>query len=130
MNHCEVERHLILNAAHELRTPIPPILGLSQFLRTKSNMFIDALDIVIRNAIGLQSLTEDMLDVQKVESNTLQLNKESLDLNVLISDLVADYKKQLLNEKKEGISLATELNFSKPIFLCILIHVYFIVDLG
>jgi hypothetical protein len=48
----------------------------------------------------------------------------------MISDLVADYKKQLLNEKKEGISLATELNFSKPIFLYILIHVYFVVDLG
>jgi signal transduction histidine kinase len=62
-------------------------------------MIIDALDIVIRNAIRLQNLTEDILDVQKIESNTLQLNKESLDLNALISDLVGDYKKQLLNER-------------------------------
>ena len=117
--HDKMQQDFINIAAHELRTPIQPILGLSQFLRTKSkeSTFIDALDIVIRNAIRLQSLTEDILDVQKIESNTLQLNKESLDLNALISDLVSNYKKQLLNEKKEGISLATELNFSKPIFL-------------
>jgi signal transduction histidine kinase len=72
---------------------------------------------IIQNTryLRLQSLTEDILDVQKIESNTLQLNKENLDLNTLISDLVADYKKQLVNEKKEGISLATELSFSKPI---------------
>jgi two-component system, OmpR family, sensor histidine kinase VicK len=117
--HDKMQQDFINIAAHELRTPIQPILGLSQFVRTKSkeSMVIDAIDIILRNAIRLQRLTEDILDVQKIESNTLQLNKESLDLNVLISDLVADYKKQLLNEKKEGISLVTELNFSKPIFL-------------
>jgi two-component system, OmpR family, sensor histidine kinase VicK len=117
--HDKMQQDFINIAAHELRTPIQPILGLSQLLRTKlkDSMFIGSLDIIIRNAIRLQSLTEDILDVQKIESNTLQLNKESLDLNALISDLVADYKKQLLNEKKECISLATELNFSKPIFL-------------
>jgi signal transduction histidine kinase len=99
-------------AAHELRTPIQPILGLSQVLRSKSKdiMFIDSLDIIVRNAIE----TEDILDVQKIDGHTLQLNIESLDLNALITDLVADYKKKLLNEKKEGISLLTEFNFSKP----------------
>ena len=80
-------------------------------------MFIESLDIIVRNAIRLQRLTEDILDVQKIESNTLQLNIESLDLNALISDLVADYRKRLLNERKEGIRLLTELNFSKPIVL-------------
>ena len=117
--HDKMQQDFINIAAHELRTPIQPILGLSQFVRTKSkeSIVIDAIDIILRNAIRLQRLTEDILDVQKIESNTLQLNKERLDLNVLISDLVADYKKQLLNEKKEGISLVTELNFSNPIFL-------------
>ena len=117
--HDNMQQDFINIAAHELRTPIQPILGLSQILRTKlkDSIFIGSLDIIIRNAIKLQSLTEDILDVQKIESNTLQLNKENLDLNALISDLVADYKKQLVNEKKEGISLATELSISKPIFL-------------
>jgi signal transduction histidine kinase len=117
--HDRLQQDFINIAAHELRTPIQPILGLSQILRTKAkdSMFIDSLDIIIRNAIRLQRLTEDILDVQKIESNTLQLKKVRIDLNALISDLVADCRKQLLNEKKESIRLLTELNFSKPIIL-------------
>jgi signal transduction histidine kinase len=117
--HDRMQQDFINVAAHELRTPIQPILGLSQILRTKAkdSMFIDSLDIISRNAIRLQRLTEDILDVQKIESHTLQLNKVRIDLNALISDLVADCRKQLLNEKKESIRLLTELNFSKPIIL-------------
>jgi signal transduction histidine kinase len=117
--HDRMQQDFINIAAHELRTPIQPILGLSQILRTKlkDSMFIDSLDIIVRNAIRLRRLTEDILDVQKIESHTLQLNIESLDLNALISDLVTDYRKQLLNEKKEGIRLLTEFNYSKPIVL-------------
>jgi signal transduction histidine kinase len=117
--HDRMQQDFINVAAHELRTPIQPILGLSQILRTKAkdSMFIDSLDIIIRNAIRLQRLTEDILDVQKIESHTLQLKKVRIDLNALISDLVADCRKQLLNEKKESIRFLTELNFSKPIIL-------------
>jgi signal transduction histidine kinase len=117
--HDRMQRDFINVAAHELRTPIQPILGLSQILRTKAkdSMFRDSLDIIIRNAIRLQHLTEDILDVQKIESHTLQLKKVRIDLNALISDLVADCRKQLLNENKESIGLLTELNFSKPIIL-------------
>jgi signal transduction histidine kinase len=117
--HDRMQQDFINIAAHEFRTPIQPIIGLSQILRTKSkdSMFIDSLDVIVRNANRLRRLTEDILDVQKIESHTLQLNIESLDLNALISDLVADYRKQLLNEKKEGIRLLTEFNFSKPIVL-------------
>ena len=117
--HARMQQDFINIAAHEFRTPIQPIIGLSQILLSKSkdSMFIDSLDIIVRNAIRLRRLTEDILDVQKIESHTLQLNIESLDLNALISDLVADYRKQLLNEKKEGIRLLTEFNFSKPIVL-------------
>jgi len=117
--HDRTQKDFINIAAHEFRTPIQPIIGLSQILRSKSKdgMFIDCLDIIVRNAIRLRRLTEDILDVQKIESHTLQLNIESLDLNALISDLVADYRKQLLNEKNEGIRLLTEFNFSIPIVL-------------
>src|SRR5215467_12802578 len=117
--HDRMQQDFINVAAHELRTPIQPILGLSQILRTKAkdSMFRDSLDIIIRNAIRLQHLTEDILDVQKIESHTLQLKKVRIDLNALISDLVADCRKQLLNENKESIGLLTEPNFSKPIIL-------------
>ena len=116
--HDKMQQEFINIAAHELRTPIQPILGLSQILRlkTKDSQFIDSLDIIVRNATRLQHLTEDILDVQKIESQTLQLKKEKLDLNSLISNLVVDYRNQPVKEKKEGIRLVTELNI-RPIVL-------------
>jgi signal transduction histidine kinase len=120
--HDKMQQDFINIAAHELRTPIQPILGLSQILRTKSRdtQTIDSLNIVIRNAVRLQHLTEDILDVQKIEGNTLQLNKENLDLNALISNLVDDYRSQQEREKKEdspALSLWYDLDRSKPIFV-------------
>ncbi|HMH10832.1 MAG TPA: hypothetical protein VK553_08995, partial [Candidatus Nitrosopolaris rasttigaisensis] len=49
-------------------------------------------DIIIRNANRLQRLTDDILDVQKIESRTLTLNKERFDLNDLILRVVDDHK--------------------------------------
>ena len=62
-----LQEEFINIAAHELRTPIQPILGISQLLRYKSKdpQSIESLDIVIRNATRLKRLTEDILDVQK-----------------------------------------------------------------
>jgi two-component system sensor histidine kinase VicK len=89
-----MQEEFINIAAHELRTPIQPILGLSQMLRLKlkNSENIGFLDIIIRNANRLQRLTEDILDVQKIESRTLKLNKERFDLNDLILRVFDDHK--------------------------------------
>jgi signal transduction histidine kinase len=115
--HDRMQQDFINVAAHELRTPIQPILGLSQILRTKAkdSMFRDSLDIIVRNAIRLQHLTEDILDVQKIESHTLQLKKVRIDLNALISDLVADCRKQLLNDNKPIILYADKDRLTRVI---------------
>ena len=39
------------------------------------------IDAIFRNAIRLQKLTQDILDVTKIESNMLKLHKESFNLN-------------------------------------------------
>jgi signal transduction histidine kinase len=55
-------------AAHELRTPIQPILGLADILRSKETEGEKAeyLDVIIRNAERLQRLTEDILDITRI----------------------------------------------------------------
>lgn len=97
-----MQQEFINIAAHELRTPVQPILGMSQLLRLRSNDFqnIRSLDIIIRNAIRLQRLTEDILDVQRIDSQTLQLNKERFNIYELISSLILDYQNQLEDKKK------------------------------
>jgi signal transduction histidine kinase len=90
-------------AAHELRTPIQPIIGLSELLRSRIANNISAnnksgsnaeneefLDVIIRNGKRLEKLIEDVLDVTKIESRSLQLNKEHFDLNDLIINIIDD----------------------------------------
>src|SRR5689334_3639953 len=65
-------------AAHELRTPIQPIIGLSGVLRSQINdsQQQQYLDVIIRSAKRLQRLSGDILDVTKIESHNLILRKE------------------------------------------------------
>ncbi len=113
-------------AAHELRNPIQPILGLSNLLMkhkfdgqagTEDEIeFQNIMKIINRNAKKLIQLTNDILDVTKIETNNLNLNKELFDLMDLLSDMIEDYKNQLdsknvtllskfifINENKEKI---------------------------
>lgn len=85
-------------AAHELRTPIQPILALSELLRSKTiqpHQFDEYLDIIIKNAKRLQRLAESILDVTKIESYSLKLNKEQINLNEMIFDVIQDQKRQV-----------------------------------
>jgi nitrogen-specific signal transduction histidine kinase len=98
-------------AAHELRTPIQPILGLAQVLKdqTSDSTQIKFLDVILRNAKRLQKLQEEMLDVTRIESGSMQIHKESFNLNELIFDILQDFRTQLkdnpkikLNYKSDG----------------------------
>jgi signal transduction histidine kinase len=79
-------------AAHELRTPIQPILSLTESIRSKIKepQQQELLDVTIRNAKRLQRLTEDILDVTKIESHSLNLKKESFNLNDVITNVMED----------------------------------------
>jgi signal transduction histidine kinase len=79
-------------AAHELRTPIQPILGMTGLLKSKikDNEQHELLDVTIRNAKRLQRLTDDILDVTKIESQSLKLSKEKFNLNDVIVNCIND----------------------------------------
>ena len=78
-------------AAHELRTPIQPILGLSEIIRPKVNaQDREYVDVIVRNAKRLQRLTEEILDVTKIESHSLKLKKEEFNLKDVIENCIND----------------------------------------
>jgi two-component system, OmpR family, sensor histidine kinase VicK len=103
--HDKMQKEFIDIAAHELRTPIQPILGLSEVVRSKLKVedkeLIQFLDIIIRNAKRLQRLTEDILDVTRLESQSLRLSKQRFKLNDIIINFIADYKKQDVNNNNK-----------------------------
>ncbi len=96
-------------AAHELRTPIQPVLGLCQLLRSKTinAEFDEFLDIIIRNAKRLQHLADGILDVTRFESYSLKLDKVQFNLNDLILNVIANMKTQIVNDKVKLLSYRT-----------------------
>jgi signal transduction histidine kinase len=108
--HDKMQKEFINIAAHELRTPIQPLLSLTQIIRSKIK---DAeqgelLDNVIKNAKRLQRLAEDILDITRIESQSLDLKKERFNLNDLILNGVQDYKNQLEKDHDNNITLLYE----------------------
>jgi signal transduction histidine kinase len=95
----ELKDEFINIAAHELRAPIQPIVGLSEIMRSRRSRSDNAgkgdeefLDIIVRNAKRLQALSENILDITKIESQTLKLNKEKFSVNEKIRAVINDIK--------------------------------------
>lgn len=90
--HDKLQKEFINMAAHELRTPIQPILGLADVLRdyVSDSHQSKLLDVIMRNARRLQRLSCDILDVSKIESSLLKLSKSQVDLNEKIKNVISD----------------------------------------
>ena len=106
-----IKDEFINTAAHELRTPIQPILGLTDILRSRiitqdgssdrairdgnnvtrrTEGVLLLLDVIIRNAKRLKQLTDNILDVTKIESHSFKLNKEQFNIEQLIEETVQE----------------------------------------
>ena len=84
-------------AAHEIKTPIQPIIALSELLQQEEgNNNIEKnkqlLDIILRNSKRLKQLTEDVLDVASIESGSFFLTKEKFNLKEMITDVLKEYE--------------------------------------
>jgi two-component system, OmpR family, sensor histidine kinase VicK len=106
-NFSKMQDEFINVAAHELRTPIQPILGLTENLLSRTNDIEQAklLDVISRNAKRLHRLTEDILDVTKIESQSLHLRKERFNLTEILNSVIADSRNQIKKQYKDNIKL-------------------------
>ena len=88
----KMQKEFINIAAHELKTPIQPILGITQILRSqiKDVKQQELLEITIRNAKRLQRLSNDILDITKIEGKSLELDKEDFNLNDVVINAIND----------------------------------------
>lgn len=112
--HDKLQREFINIAAHELRTPLQPILGLSQILESKFGERSEEMKVIARNARRLERLTQDILDVSRIESGALSLNIQTIDLDEAISSVIIDYRNNIAdvirteNTKKEKVKINYE----------------------
>jgi two-component system sensor histidine kinase VicK len=116
--HDNMQREFINIAAHELRTPIQPILGLVEIMglqfseegeddgkttKEKGEITRDELAILVRNAKRLERLSSNILDIARIESGTLHLNIQEFNLNDVLSPLVQDARNVIKNTGKEDV---------------------------
>ena len=90
-------------AAHELKTPLQPILGLCELLRDRKTDIVkdeEILDVIIRNSKRLMKLAEDILNVARIESGSFFLKKERFDICELISEIMNDIEEKIVENKK------------------------------
>jgi signal transduction histidine kinase len=112
----KMEKEFVNMAAHELRTPVQPLLGMTDILmsqfeedeqqeeeeeeagkkKTRNNkkkeitVTKEEIEMIARNVKRLERLTSDILDVSRIEGNALKLNLEVIDLNEKIRIVVND----------------------------------------
>jgi signal transduction histidine kinase len=113
--HDKMQREFINIASHEMKTPTQAILGTSGLLQYYPERKDELIGIIQRNAKRLQTLIANILDVTRIESQTLKLNKERFNIRDVISSLIEDHKDRTKNSNIELINKNN--NNNNPIFV-------------
>jgi two-component system sensor histidine kinase VicK len=116
--HDRLQREFINIAAHELRTPVQPILGIVELIESsltedghEVKISKEDLEIIRRNAKRLQRLTSDILETARIEAGSLTLHRERFDVAEVIKDTIKDIQQ---NQNTENIRL--EHYYCRPSF--------------
>jgi signal transduction histidine kinase len=106
-------------AAHEIKTPIQPIVALSELLQQEGINNIEKnkqlLDIILRNSKRLKQLTEELLDVASIESGSFFLKKEKFNLKEMITYVLREFEETIQN--KNNIKFFLEFNDNNEIII-------------
>ena len=96
--HDKMHTEFVNIAAHELRTPIQPILAIVGMLKDglegRKEIVITDQEIAIldRNANRLQKLSSEILDATRIGLGTLKLELVQMDMNEKVKNAIADVK--------------------------------------
>jgi signal transduction histidine kinase len=113
--HDRIQKEFIDIAAHELRNPILPILNEAEFLSQKfhgsqNRIFVGEEQIrsIILNAKRLDRLASDILDVTRIESKTLKLNKEIFEVDHLVQRAIRETTERQLSGNTKNLEIIYE----------------------
>lgn len=109
----KMQKEFIGIAAHELKTPIQAILGMSGLLKYYPERTDEVIEVIKRNATRLQRLSTNILDATRIESQTLKLAKERFNICDLVPTIIEDFKERM----KDNISNKVELIYVNDVNL-------------
>jgi signal transduction histidine kinase/ActR/RegA family two-component response regulator len=95
--------------SHELRTPLNGVLGMAQALTHErlSHAQQERVSIIRRSSESLLLVLNDLLDLSKIETSSLDLEVAEFDLEQLVAGVVAAYEPLAL---KKGLAFAFEVS--------------------
>ena len=99
-------------AAHELRTPLQPIMGYADRLLKKGNLTRwqkERILIILQNAKGLLRLIQDILDINKIETGIMKFSMEEVDIVNLVKGVYTSFKPSVEDKKLRFILDAPEI---------------------
>lgn len=104
--HDKMQREFINIAAHELRTPAQSILGYAELAKSDTEhtekQIQSFIEVIYRNAFRIQRLTEDILDVTRIESQTLALSKARFNLTEVILSALKDVQVKPISDSSSN----------------------------
>lgn len=91
--HEKLQNQFIANISHDFRTPLNSIIGFSELLNneifgklnTKQKEYVSDINIA---GVHLLGMINDVLDISKIESQTIKLNISEIDANMLITEVI------------------------------------------
>ncbi|MCK4701686.1 MAG: hypothetical protein KAT38_15175, partial [Bacteroidales bacterium] len=108
------------NLSHEVRTPMNAIVGFSELLTKEAlsfeerNKYLSAIGISTRT---LLVLINDIVDIAKIETGELNVNKQKFELNSLLNELNTQYVSELKTLKKKRIELKVTKGITQDLFI-------------
>jgi nitrogen-specific signal transduction histidine kinase len=110
--HDKMQKEFINIASHEMKTPTQTIIGYADLIHKHPEKREDMMQSISRNAVRLQRLTNDILDVTRIDSHTLNLHKEQFNIGNLLAYIVQDYVGYI---EKENQNVKLFYNFKQDI---------------
>jgi signal transduction histidine kinase len=98
----------INSAAHELRTPVLPIILNAEELSDDPGTSNPKVEIILRNAKRLNKLINNILDISRIESNTFKLQKEKANITELIKEAIQDTFFKISNSQGSEVQMVFE----------------------
>lgn len=109
----KAKKELLGNVSHDLRTPLTMIVGYGEMIRdlpeenTEEN-----LNVIIEEAKRLSTLVDDLIDISKIDTAGVELNKEDIRLNALLEDVYHQYQKYC---ESQNIDFSLKLSEDDPL---------------
>jgi signal transduction histidine kinase len=110
--HDKMQKEFINIAAHELRTPIQPMLGITEMMtdslagNDKLEVSREDIEMLSRNAIRLERLSSQLLEAARIESGSVNLNLEPVDISTKILNVIDNARGMLRKD--------IDIRFVKP----------------